>query len=181
MAEEAMVHPRASERRVRLAYGGRARSLRRALRDPKRPVVCFDEMPYQMVAQTRTPVHPPSPGERCATTTNTNAGGWSTSSPSSSREGMLAASGCHRAAHGGGLRRSHASFGRRALPRGREGAGGPRQPQHSYSGLALQSAFEPAEEARRLLRGLEFHHTPKHASWLNPRWRSNFRHSVGSA
>lgn len=32
MAEEAMVHPRASKRRVRLAYGGRARSLRRASR-----------------------------------------------------------------------------------------------------------------------------------------------------
>lgn len=29
--------------------------------DPKRPVVCFDEMPYQMVAETRTPV-PAKPG-----------------------------------------------------------------------------------------------------------------------
>ena len=31
---------------------------------------------------------------------------------------------------------------------------------------ALYKAFEP-EEARRVLRRLEFHHTPKHASWLN--------------
>jgi transposase len=31
---------------------------------------------------------------------------------------------------------------------------------------ALYEAF-PAEEAHRLLRRLEFHFTPKHASWLN--------------
>ncbi len=31
---------------------------------------------------------------------------------------------------------------------------------------SLHDAFEPAE-ARRLLRKLEVHYTPKHASWLN--------------
>ena len=31
---------------------------------------------------------------------------------------------------------------------------------------ALYQAF-PADQERRLLRSLEFHHTPKHASWLN--------------
>jgi transposase len=31
---------------------------------------------------------------------------------------------------------------------------------------ALYDAFPP-EEARRILRRIEFHHTPKHASWLN--------------
>ena len=31
---------------------------------------------------------------------------------------------------------------------------------------ALYEAFAP-EEARRILRRLEFHYTPKHASWLN--------------
>jgi len=31
---------------------------------------------------------------------------------------------------------------------------------------ALYDAF-PAPEAHRILRRLEFHHTPKHASWLN--------------
>ena len=31
---------------------------------------------------------------------------------------------------------------------------------------ALYTAFPP-EEARRILRKIEFHHTPKHASWLN--------------
>ena len=36
----------------------------------------------------------------------------------------------------------------------------------THSPGALYQAFPPAE-ARRLLRRLEFHYTPKHASWLN--------------
>jgi DDE superfamily endonuclease len=36
----------------------------------------------------------------------------------------------------------------------------------THSPAALYQAF-PAEEARRLLRRIEFHFTPKHASWLN--------------
>jgi hypothetical protein len=35
-----------------------------------------------------------------------------------------------------------------------------------HSPASLYAAFEPAE-ARRLLRKLEFHFTPKHGSWLN--------------
>ena len=36
----------------------------------------------------------------------------------------------------------------------------------AHSASALYQAFEP-EEARRILRRIEFHFTPKHASWLN--------------
>ena len=36
----------------------------------------------------------------------------------------------------------------------------------THSPAALYQAF-PAAEARRVLRRLEFHYTPKHASWLN--------------
>jgi len=36
----------------------------------------------------------------------------------------------------------------------------------THSAGALHEAFAPAE-ARRILRRLEFHYTPKHASWLN--------------
>ena len=36
----------------------------------------------------------------------------------------------------------------------------------THSAGALYEAFAP-EEARRVLRRLEFHYTPKHASWLN--------------
>jgi hypothetical protein len=36
----------------------------------------------------------------------------------------------------------------------------------THSAGALYDAF-PAPEARRVLKRLQFHHTPKHASWLN--------------
>lgn len=36
----------------------------------------------------------------------------------------------------------------------------------THSAGALYDAF-PAPEAHRILKRLEFHHTPKHASWLN--------------
>ena len=36
----------------------------------------------------------------------------------------------------------------------------------THSAASLYNAFAPAE-ARRVLRRLEFHYTPKHASWLN--------------
>ena len=36
----------------------------------------------------------------------------------------------------------------------------------THSAGALYEAFPPAE-ARRILRRLEFHYTPKHGSWLN--------------
>ncbi|MGY2808727.1 hypothetical protein ACVIHF_005457 [Bradyrhizobium sp. USDA 4506] len=39
----------------------------------------------------------------------------------------------------------------------------------THSAGALYQAFPPAE-ARRLLRRLEFHYVPKHASWLNMVW-----------
>ena len=37
---------------------------------------------------------------------------------------------------------------------------------NTHGPASLYEAFAPAE-ARRLLRRLEFHYTPKHASWLN--------------
>jgi hypothetical protein len=37
---------------------------------------------------------------------------------------------------------------------------------NTHTGAALYEAFAP-KEARRVLGRLEFHHTPKHGSWLN--------------
>jgi len=37
---------------------------------------------------------------------------------------------------------------------------------NTHTAAALYEAFEPAE-ARRILRRVEFHYTPKHGSWLN--------------
>ncbi len=41
---------------------------------------------------------------------------------------------------------------------------------HNLNTYRLASLYEtfPAAEARRIVQRLEFHHTPKHASWLNP-------------
>jgi DDE superfamily endonuclease len=37
---------------------------------------------------------------------------------------------------------------------------------NTHTAASLYAAFSPSE-ARRLARKLEFHHTPKHGSWLN--------------
>ena len=37
---------------------------------------------------------------------------------------------------------------------------------HTHRPASLYQAFEP-KEARRVIKRLEFHHTPKHGSWLN--------------
>lgn len=37
---------------------------------------------------------------------------------------------------------------------------------NTHNGASLYKTF-PAEEARRIFKKLEFHYTPKHASWLN--------------
>ena len=50
-------------------------------------------------------------------------------------------------------------------PQGRKDPGRAGQSINPLAG-ALYEAF-PAPEARRILRRLEFHYTPKHASWLN--------------
>jgi hypothetical protein len=52
------------------------------------------------------------------------------------------------------------------LLQGRAHSGGARQPVNPFRGRALYQTF-PADEARRVLRRLEFHYVPKHASWLN--------------
>ena len=38
---------------------------------------------------------------------------------------------------------------------------------NTHRKASLYEAF-PADEARRIAKRLEFHHTPKHGSWLNP-------------
>ena len=43
---------------------------------------------------------------------------------------------------------------------------------NTHTPTALYETFEPAD-ARRTIRKLEFHHTPKHGSWLNMAERSS--------
>ena len=132
--------------------------------DPKRPVVCFDEMPYQMVAETRTPV-PAKPGRAMRYDYEYE------------RRGMINVfaffepKACWR--HLDVTERRTAVDFAEAMRR----LADEHYPEaekvrvvldnlNTHTPASLYKAFEP-EEARRLLRGLEFHHTPKHASWLN--------------
>ena len=71
MAAQAVVHPD-GECGIRLLHGGCPASLCRPY-DPTRPVVCFDELPYQLVDDSRPRCHA-NRGCRCATITNTCAG-----------------------------------------------------------------------------------------------------------
>jgi len=132
--------------------------------DPKKPTVCFDELPYQMVAEKRTPL-PAEPGrpqrydyeyERKGMV-NVFAffepkGGWRHLEVTDRRTAVDFALAMRR------LVDEHypeADKVRVVLDN-----------LNTHTGAALYQAFAP-EEARRILRRLEFHYTPKHASWLN--------------
>ena len=132
--------------------------------DPKGPTVCFDELPYQMVAEKRTPL-PAKPGrpprydyeyERKGTP-NIFAffepkRGWRHLDVTDRRTAVDFASAMRR------LVDEHypeAEKVRVVLDN-----------LNTHTGAALYQAFEP-EEARRILRRSEFRYTPKHASWLN--------------
>jgi transposase len=132
--------------------------------DPKRPVVCFDEMPYQMVAEKRTPL-PQKPGRpqrydyeyerKGMVNIFTFFGpqrGWRHLDVTDRRTAVDFAEEMRR------LVDEHypeAEKVRVVLDN-----------LNTHTGAALYQAFAP-EEARRILRRLEFHYTPKHASWLN--------------
>jgi len=132
--------------------------------DPKRPVVCFDEMPYQMVAETRIPL-PTKPGrparydyeyERRGT-----ANLFAIFEPKANWRHLDVSD-----------RRTALDFAQqmRALvdehyPRA-EKVRVVLDNLNTHTPASLYKAFEPGE-ARRIVDKLEFHHTPKHGSWLN--------------
>jgi hypothetical protein len=132
--------------------------------DPNRPVVCFDELPYQMVAEKRTPL-PQKPGrpqrydyeyERKGMlnifASFEPKGGWRHLDITERRTAVDFALAMRRLAE---EHYPQAEKVRVVLDN-----------LNTHTPASLYKAFEP-EEARRLLRRLEFHHTPKHASWLN--------------
>lgn len=132
--------------------------------DPKRPLVCFDETPKQLIAETRQPL-PARPGqpERYDYEYQRNgtcnlfmffepARGWR-----------------HVALTERRTKRDFAQQMKWLVDEGHPEAEVIRvvlDNLNTHRPAALYEAFEPAE-ARRLLRKLEFHYTPKHGSWLN--------------
>ena len=132
--------------------------------DPKKPVVCFDEMPYQMVAEKRTPL-PQKPGRPQRYDYEYK------------RKGMVNIFAFFEPKRGWRHldvteRRTAVDFAeemRRLVDEHYPEAEKVRvvlDNLNTHTPASFYKAFEP-EEARRLLRRLEFHHTPTHASWLN--------------
>jgi transposase len=132
--------------------------------DPKRPVVCFDEMPYQMVAEKRTPL-PQKPGRPQRYDYEYE------------RKGMVNIFTFFEPQRGWRHldvtdRRTAVDFAeemRRLVDEHYPEAEKVRvvlDNLNTHTGAAFYQAFAP-EEARRILRRLVFHYTPKHASWLN--------------
>ncbi len=132
--------------------------------DPKRPVVCFDESPVQLIAETRKPL-PPKPGqpERFDYEYKRNGtrnlffffqplAGW--------RHVLIRE---HRT-------KVDYAYAMRYLvdelfPEA-DVVVVVQDNLNTHTPAALYEAFEPAE-AKRILNRLEFHYTPKHGSWLN--------------
>jgi len=132
--------------------------------DPKRPVVCFDESPTQLIGEVRQPI-PPAPGQPerydCEYRRNGTANlfvfldahrAWRHVKVTERRTAQDFAL-CMR-----DLASTHypeAELIRVVLDN-----------LSTHTAGALYETF-PAPEAHRILQRLEFHYTPKHASWLN--------------
>jgi transposase len=132
--------------------------------DPKRPVVSFDESPTQLIGEVRQPI-PPEPGQLERYDSEYRRNGTAN---------LFIILDVHRpwrrvkvTDHRTSLDFAHcmrelvdvdfpdAELIRVVLDN-----------LSTHTPAALYEAL-PAEEARRVLRRLEFHYTPKHASWLN--------------
>ncbi len=132
--------------------------------DAARPVVCFDELPYQMVAETREPL-PAAPGKPARYDYEYRRMGtcnlFACFEPKAGRRQIRVTQ-----------RRTSGDFAEAMRWLVDEGYPEAETVQvvldnlNTHTGAALYQAFAPAE-ARRILRKLAFHYTPKHGSWLN--------------
>jgi hypothetical protein len=132
--------------------------------DDRTPVVCFDETPRQLIGEERVPI-PPEPGKRARYDYEYVRNGtanilmfvdvnrpWRCAKVTEHRAGADFAD-CMR-----DLVDEHYPDAERIRV--------VLDNLSTHSPAALYERFEPAE-ARRILSRIEFHFTPKHASWLN--------------
>jgi transposase len=132
--------------------------------DPKRPVVCFDESPTQLIGEVREPI-PAKPAQLerfdCEYRRNGTANLFVFLDAHNSWRKVKVTD-----------RRAAEDFA--VCMRELSDVHFPDAEKirvvldnlSTHSPSALYQTF-PAAEARRILRRLEFHHTPRHASWLN--------------
>ena len=132
--------------------------------DPKRPVVCFDESPTQLIGETRLPI-PPAPGQPERQDCEYKRNG---------TVNLFVFLDAHRPWRRVKVTDQRTARDFAACMRELVDLHYPQAQQvrvvldnlSTHSAGALYEAF-PAPEAHRVLRRLEFHYTPKHASWLN--------------
>lgn len=132
--------------------------------DPRRPVVCFDESPVQLIDEVRQPIRP-KPGQikryDCVYRGHGTAN-------------LFVFLDAHRSWRKVKVTERRAAQDFAACMRELVDIHYPQAERirlvldnlSTHSAGALYQAF-PADEARRVLRRLEFHYVPKHASWLN--------------
>jgi hypothetical protein len=132
--------------------------------DPKRPVICFDESPTQLIGEVRQPI-PARPGQLerydCEYRRNGTAN-------------LFLFLDVHRPWRKVKVTDRRAAEDFAECMREISDVYFPKAEKirvvmdnlSTHSPSALYQVFPPAE-ARRVLRRLEFHYTPKHASWLN--------------
>jgi transposase len=132
--------------------------------DPKRPVVCFDESPTQLIGEVRQPL-PPEPGRLARYDYEYRRNGTAN---------LFVALDAHRPWRKVEVTERRTAVDFAACMRELAEVDFPdaeriRVVLDNLSTHAPGSLYEafPAPEARRVLRRLEFHFTPKHASWLN--------------
>ena len=132
--------------------------------DPQRPVVCFDESPIQLIGAVRRPI-PAKPGQieryDCEYRRNGTAN-------------LFVFLDVNRPWRKVKVTERRAAEDFAACMRDLTDVHYPKAERirvvldnlSTHSAGALYQTF-PADEARRVLRRLEFHYVPKHASWLN--------------
>jgi hypothetical protein len=132
--------------------------------DPARPVVCFAELPMQLVAERRAPL-PGRPGTPARYDYEyTRAGGANLFVFCEPKRGWR-----HLTVTAQRCKPDFAEQMRWLVTEGFPTATTIRvvlDNLRTHTWEALYESFPP-EEARRLVRTLEFHYTPKHGSWLN--------------
>ncbi len=132
--------------------------------DPARPVVCFDESPTQLIGEVRQPI-PAEPGQPerfdCEYRRNGTANLFVFLDAHKSWRHVKVTD--HRTA------KDFASCMRDLVDTHYPNADRVRVVLDNLSTHTAGALYETftAPEAHRILQRLEFHHTPKHASWLN--------------
>ena len=132
--------------------------------DPTRPVVCFDESPVQLIGEARQP-SPAEPGQLERYDYEYRRNG---------TVNLFVCIDVHRPWRKVKVTERRAAEDYAQCMRELTDVHYPdaecirvvQDNLSTHSPGALYEAFAPAE-ARRILRRLEFHYTPKHASWLN--------------